>query len=286
MKDKKITLLDGAMGTYLEKKGYKGITPELACIEIPEIIEEIHTEYVESGSEIILTNTFGANTLRLGKKNIDKNFKEINEKAVEIAKKVKEKYKNIMIAGDIGPTGEMLYPYGVMKENDCKNIFLSQAKLYEGKVDLVVLETFTDLEELKIAYSSIRGIFKTVVPCLSFQMGKEYRTMMGNTIDDYVKWAEEENIEIIGTNCGVGSEQMKEIVEKISGLTDKNLWVKPNAGIPHLVEGKVIYPESKNDFAENCLSIVKNHNVKFIGGCCGTDPSYIKHLKEKIYENS
>jgi len=109
---------------------------------------------------------------------------------------------------------------------------------------------------------------------------------MGNRIEDYIEWAKKENVEVIGTNCGVGSEQMKEIVEKISKLTDKQLWIKPNAGIPQILNDKVIYPESREEFVENCLYMCKNFNVKFIGGCCGTDPSYIKLLREKLYENS
>jgi len=286
MKNKKINILDGAIGTYLEKKGYNGLTPELACIENPKLVEEIHNEYVESGAEIILTNTFGANKFRLSKKNLDDKYQIINEVGIEIALNVKRK-KNILIAGDIGPTGELLYPYGNMTENQCEDAFLSQSMFFIGKVDIIVLETFTSLFELKIAYSSFKkSLEMPIVPCLSFQNGTNYRTMMGDKIEDYIKWAEEEKVEIIGTNCGVGSEQMKEIVKKIDSLTEKPLWIKPNAGIPEILKDKVVYPENKEKFVENCFYICKNFNVQFIGGCCGTDPSYIKYLKEKIYENN
>ena len=284
MGNKKITLIDGAIGTYLTKKGYNGITPELACIERDDLVEEIHTEYVESGAEIILTNTFGANKARLSKKKLEDKHQIINEKSIEIATKVKNK-KNILIAGDIGPTGELLYPYGNIKQEECEEIFFSQAKFFIGKVDIIVLETFTDLSELKIAYSILKKNFQiTIIPCLSFQIGKEYKTIMGNTIEDYINWTKDMDVKVIGINCGVGSEQMKEIVKKISFITEKPLWVKPNAGIPQLLHGKVVYPESKEKFAENCLYMCKNFPVEFIGGCCGTDPSYIKHLKEKINE--
>ncbi|HOV22094.1 MAG TPA: homocysteine S-methyltransferase family protein [bacterium] len=284
MGNKKITLIDGAIGTYLTKKGYKGLTPELACIERDDLVEEIHTEYVESGAEIILTNTFGANKARLSKKKLEDKHQIINEKSIEIATKVKNK-KNILVAGDIGPTGELLYPYGNIKQEECEEIFLSQAKFFIGKVDIIVLETFTDLSELEIAYSILKKNFQiTIIPCLSFQIGKEYRTVMGNTIEDYISWTRNIEVKIIGINCGVGSEQMKEIVKKIYSLTEKSLWVKPNAGIPKLLHGEVIYPENKEEFVENCLFMCKNFPVEFIGGCCGTDPSYIKHLKEKINE--
>jgi len=182
MGNKKITLIDGAIGTYLTKKGYNGITPELACIERDDLVEEIHTEYVESGAEIILTNTFGANKLRLSKKKLEDKHQIINEKGIEIATKVKNK-KNVLIAGDIGPTGELLYPYGNIKQKECEEIFFSHAKFFIGKVDMIVLETFTDLSELKIAYSILKKNFQiTIIPCLSFQIGKEYKTIMGNTI--------------------------------------------------------------------------------------------------------
>lgn len=286
MKGKKIIILDGAMGTYLEEKGYKGFTPELACLEKPELVEEIHKEYVKNGAEIILTNTFGANKKRLKRKNIEGKFEEINKKAIEIASRIKNEM-NIKIAGDIGPTGELLYPYGDLTEEECKEIFLSHAEFFYGKVDLVVLETFTDLSELKIAYSTLRNSFSVlIVPCLSFQMGKEFRTMMGNSIHDYINWCVNEEVKVIGVNCGVGSNQIKEIVKEIGNLTEKPLWIKPNAGIPEIRSGKVIFPESPEEFAENCLYLCRNYNVKFIGGCCGTNPSYIRRLKEKIHENN
>jgi len=153
MRNKKVVLLDGAMGTYLEKKGYKGITPEYGCIEVPELIEEIHTEYVKNGAEIILTNTFGANKLRLSKKKLEDKLEEINSKATEIAKRVKEKFKHVKIAGDIGPTGELIYPYGNLEKEKAGEVFIEQGKILEKNgVDFLLLETFQDLEELKIAY--------------------------------------------------------------------------------------------------------------------------------------
>ena len=282
MRNKKVVLLDGAMGTYLEKKGYKGITPEYGCIEVPELIEEIHTEYVKNGAEIILTNTFGANKLRLSKKKLEDKLEEINSKATEIAKRVKEKFKHVKIAGDIGPTGELIYPYGNLEKEKAGEVFGEQGKILEKNgVDFLLLETFQDLEELKIAYYYLKE--KTslpIIPCLTFNKGKEYRTLMGQRVEDFVKWAEEEKIEVIGTNCGIGSAQMKEVVKEFRNLTEKPLWVKPNAGMPEIISGRVVYPETVEEFGKNCMEM--SETVDFIGGCCGTTPEYIRFIKENL----
>ncbi|MCM8818589.1 MAG: homocysteine S-methyltransferase family protein [Candidatus Omnitrophica bacterium] len=281
--DKKIVILDGAMGTYLEKIGYKGITPEIANIEKPEIVEKIHSEYCENGAEIILTNTFGANRIILDKKKLGNALENIIKNGVEIAIKVKNKFKNIFIAGDIGPTGEILQPYGTLAINEAKKVYFEVGKIFEmTSVDFLTLETFQDLEELKIAYEILRETTSLfIIPLLTFTSGKEYRTLMGQKIEDFVKWAEKNKILIIGSNCGVSSKEMVDIVKIIRSITNLNLWIKPNAGKPQLKGGDIIYSEDVEVFGENCLRIVEM-GVKFIGGCCGTTPSYINYLKNLL----
>ncbi len=288
--NKKFVILDGAMGTYLEKLGFKGITPEIANIEESEIVKRIHTEYCECGSEIILTNTFGANRKILEKKKLIDKFEKIIKDAFKIASSVKEKFKNVLIAGDIGPTGELLTPYGNLEVNEAKNIFKEIGKNFEETaVDFLVLETFQDLEELKIAFDTLReNTDFFIVPCLTFTYGREYRTLMGQKIEDYVKWAENNKVSIIGSNCGLSSGEMIEFVKIIKELTGLTLWIKPNAGKPQISEGKIVYQENIEEFSKNCLNIVENR-VKFIGGCCGTTPLHIKNLKEiliKFFSNT
>ncbi|MGB9678329.1 MAG: homocysteine S-methyltransferase family protein [Candidatus Ratteibacteria bacterium] len=283
--NKKFVLLDGAMGTYLEKIGFKGITPEIANIEKPEIVEKIHKEYCESGAEIILTNTFGANRQILKKKGLEDKLEEIIKTGSEIAFKVKEKFGNILIAGDIGPTGQLLHPYGNLKIDQAKNIYEEIGKIFEKTdVDFLILETFQDLEELKIAYDVLKENTKFfIVPCLTFSYGREYRTLMGQKVENYVKWAEDNKISVIGSNCGLSSDQMIGLVKIIRNLTGINLWIKPNAGKPKFKEGKIEYQENIEEFTRNCLKILEM-GVKFIGGCCGTTPLYIKSLKNKLNE--
>ncbi|MFN4228015.1 MAG: homocysteine S-methyltransferase family protein [Candidatus Ratteibacteria bacterium] len=282
-KNRKFVILDGAFGTYIEEKSFKGITPEIANIEIPEVVEKIHLEYCESGSEIILTNTFGANRRILNKKKIVDKFYDIIYKGVNISLKVKNRFKEILIAGDIGPLGELLQPYGEIRIDEAKRIFYEVGKIFEEtKVDFLVLETFQDLEELKIAYETLKeNTSFSIIPCLTFNYGKEYRTLMGQKVEQYIKWAEENKISIIGSNCGLNSKEMLGLVEIMKNLTDLTLWIKPNSGKPKIVSGKIEYQENIEEFTENCVKMVEK-GVKFIGGCCGTTPSYIKNLRDNL----
>ena len=284
--NKNYFILDGAMGTYLEKIGFKGITPEIANIEKREIVERIHYEYCESGAEIILTNTFGANRNILKKKKLEDKFEKIIKEGFYAAFKIKNEFKNVLIAGDIGPIGELIFPYGNIEPKEVEKIFYEVGKIFEEtEVDFLVLETFQDLEELKIAYTTLKE--KTsffIIPCLTFNSGKEFRTLMGQKIEDYIKWSYENKISIIGSNCGLNSEEMFEFVKIIRNLTDVDLWIKPNSGKPVIKNGKIEYKENMEKFTENCFKMVKV-GVKFIGGCCGTTPLYIKNLKDKLNES-
>lgn len=265
---RKYLILDGAMGTYLEEIGFKGITPEIANITDPEIVERVHYEYCLSGAEIILTNTFGANRVILKRKKLDDKIERIIKRGVEISLRVKRDFENILIAGDIGPTGELLFPYGNFGIKEAEDVFLEVGKIFEQTdVDFLLLETFQDIEELKIAYNTLReNTSFFVIPCLTFNYGKEFRTLMGQTVDDFIKWAEINKIEIIGLNCGINSKEMVELVKIIKELSQISLWVKPNAGKPHFSGGKIEYEEDIDEFSKNCLKIVEL-GAKFIFGC-------------------
>lgn len=282
----KTIIADGSMGTYLEKKGYKGKTPELANLESPELIQEIHTEYIQAGAQIIVTNTFGANRLGLAKKGMASRLSEINSQAVKIAADSKKNFPDILIAGDIGPTGELIEPYGDLTPQQARDVFAEQAEILRQEgVDFIILETFQDLNEMKIAYSAvreIRGIF--ILPSFAFTAGRESRTLMGQSAEEIAGWAENESLQAIGINCGLKSAEMKTLAEKILNITDIKLWVKPNAGLPEIHEGKTVFPETPEEFSANCAYIAKK-GAKFIGGCCGTTPEYISALVEKIDGN-
>lgn len=286
IKEKRIIVTDGSMGTYLEISGYKGKTPELAVIEKPDLIRKIHSEYIEAGAMIILTDTFGANRIRLEKKGLAESLVRINSGAVKIAREVRGN-RDVFIAGDIGPTGELLEPYGNLVPEEAGKIFLEQAEVLikEGS-DFILLETFQDLEELKIAFHTIKEKMDVfVLPSITLTSGDNPRTLMGQSLEDMLKFAEKEKIEVIGINCGVSSGEMVKIVKRFREISDMPLWIKPNAGQPVLVDGKVVYPEGIEEFVSNCMEMVKS-GVKFIGGCCGTTPDYIRSLRDRLNESS
>ncbi|MBN1446166.1 MAG: homocysteine S-methyltransferase family protein [Candidatus Omnitrophica bacterium] len=287
IKESGTVVVDGSMGAYLAGLGYKGFTPELAVIESPELVKRVHTEYIEAGAQVILTDTFGANKLRLGKKRIAERVNEINSKAAEIAADIRKNYPHVFIAGDIGPTGELLEPYGSLAAGEAEKAFIEQARiLKEGGADFVLLETFQDLEELKIAVRSIRNMPDVfVLPSITLNAGAEYRTLMGQKIEDVVSFAADEEIPVMGINCGLGSGNMLKVVRRIRQLTDIPLWIKPNAGIPQVLGGSTVYPETPEEFAGNCAEIA-GCGVKFLGGCCGTTPAHIALLKKKLNENN
>lgn len=283
MEKREVIILDGATGTYLENLGFKGITPEIANIHSPELVKKLHSEYCESGAEIILTNTFGANRLILTKKKLENKLEDIILKGFEIALKIKERNKNILIAGDIGPTGELLSPYGSLEIEEAEKVFREIGGIFnKTEVDFLLLETFQDLEELKIGYNTLReNTSFFIIPCLTFNFKKEFRTLMGQTLENYIEWIDKNNIKIVGSNCGLSSKEMVEFVKFLKKLTEKPLWIKPNAGKPYLKEGKVEYTENSEEFSLNCLKMIEI-GVKFIGGCCGTTPEYIKQIKKVL----
>ncbi len=286
IKESGTVVLDGSMGAYLAGLGYKGFTPELAVIDSPELVKRVHTEYIEAGARVILTDTFGANTLRLAKKGVEGKMAEINSKAVKIAADVRKSYPHVFIAGDMGPTGELLEPYGSLTAKEAEKAFIEQAQiLKDSGADFILLETFQDLEELKIAVRSIRKKLNIVLlPSITLNAGTEYRTLMGQRIEDMADFASNKNIDVLGFNCGLGSRDMVNVVRKIRQLTGIPLWLKPNAGIPQVLGGNTVYPETPEEFAGNCAEMVKD-GVKFIGGCCGTTPAHIALLKKKLNEN-
>ena len=284
---KRVVITDGSMGTYLQQKGCNAETPEMANLQHRELVRDIHSEYIRAGAQIIVTNTFGANRLRLTRKNLQSSLHDINSSAAKIASEASKTSSGTMVAGDIGPTGEILEPYGDMQRDSAFETFSEQADILDkGGVDFLLLETFQDLEELKIAYrAATEKTGKTALPSFSFSSGREFRTMMGNSIEEIIAWAESENLEILGINCGLKSGETIPLVEKFLSLTGISIWIKPNAGMPHVKEGVTSYPETPEEFSRNCSEMALK-GVRFIGGCCGTTPGYISALAKRIDEIS
>ncbi len=273
----KVFVFDGAMGTMLQNLAGEFSCPEELNLSNPEIVLKIHQEYVRAGADIIQTNTFGANYLRLKRYGLESKIYEINSRAVDIARKAG---KNVIVAASIGPTGELIEPYGEITKEEVFNSYLEQAKGL-NEVDFINIETIQSLDEAEIIISALRGVLNLPISIsITFQNTPNgYFTLMGESVEDFVKRSTRWDVRMLGTNCGEGFKQSLEIVCELKTLTNLPLLAKPNAGIPEFKQGKTFYPESP-EFIKPLIEKFLNNCVRVLGGCCGTTPEHIKLIKK------
>lgn len=273
----KILFFDGAMGTMLQKKGLKlGKMPEDLNIDNPDIIEEIHKLYVESGADIITTNTFGANELKLEHSNYTQ--EEIIKSAVELAKKANP---NGYTALDIGPIGQLLEPLGTLKFEEAYEIFKKQVLLgVKYGVDLVLIETMVDIYEAKAAILAVKENSSLPLICtVTFQEDK--RTLTGTSILGTVTILESLGVDALGVNCSLGPKELIPIVDEILSCSKVPVIVQPNAGLPKMVNNKTVFDLSVDEYTE-IMSEFAEKGVSILGGCCGTDENFIKSIHDKL----
>lgn len=275
-----ILIFDGAMGTMLQKKGLKlGENPEVLNLKEPAIIEEIHREYIESGANVISTNTFGANELKLKLCNLE--VEEVVDSAIQIAKKAKGN-SNAYIALDIGPIGELLEPMGTLSFDRAYEIFKRQViQGAKSGADIILLETMTDLYELKAAVLAAKeNSDLPVFATMTFE--ENLRTFTGCSPEAMVLVLEGLGVDALGVNCSLGPKQLKPVIEEICSLAHIPVMVQPNAGLPTLSIGnETKYDVTKEEFADTLCSFI-DAGVRVIGGCCGTNPDYIRELADRV----
>ncbi len=278
----KVVLCDGAWGTEFLRRGLMpGSPPDEWNLTHPEIVQEVTREYRDAGSQVILTNTFGANRFRLEPHGLSARVGEINSRAVGLAREVVG--RGVLLAGDIGPTARFL-ALGEVTAAELTQVFSEQARaLVDGGVDLIVVESMTDAEEMAVAVSAaVRETGLPVVASMTYnRTPRGYRTMMGDTPESCVKKAEQAGAALIGANCGSGIEDYLPLAPILRALTSLPLWVKANAGIPQIVNGKVTYPLTAEQYASYVPALM-DAGVNVIGGCCGTDPSFIRQIGRAI----
>jgi len=280
--DSKIVLFDGAMGTELIKRGLEpGKVPDILNIEKPDTIVEIHKSYYDAGSDMCQTNTFGSTPLNLQRHKLEDRINEIIEKALENIKKVCP--KGSLIVGDIGPTGEFRPPVGNASSEEWYISFSKQAELLDIGVDLWHIETISDLEEMIAAIKAIRDISKKpIISSMTYKKTKKgFFTIMGDSLEKCVGMLNNENVDVIGANCTLGSSDMIELLKNAKDLTDKPLSIKPNAGQPVVKDNRTYYEQSEEDFADDIRKMIEI-GVKIVGGCCGTSPITIKEIRKTI----
>ena len=283
LKNNEILIFDGATGTYLQKKGLiAGDSPEKMNIENPEIVKMMAKHYYDAGSDIVLTNSFGGNKYMLKKYGIEDKFYEFNRLAAELAKSVAPLGK--YVCGSIGPTGEFLEPLGNISESEMYDVFTVMCKAFEdGGADAVMIETQLGLEEASLGIKAAKDHTNlTVMSTMVFDKGpRGYFTMMGVTPVSAAMGLLDAGADIVGTNCGNGIEKMIEIATLMRQATDRYLVVQSNAGIPSIIKGKVVYPESPEFMAEKYKKL-SEIPVNILGGCCGTTDNHIRALRNAL----
>jgi len=278
--NKKIILFDGATGTMLQSRGLKaGELPELLNITAPADIEAIHCEYFAAGADIVLTNTFGANRWKAEK--AGHTLKEIVTAAVANAKRAAAQFSDKYVALDIGPCGRVMKPTGDLPFEEAVDVFADIVRAAEGTgVDLIVLETFTDLYELKAAVIAAKeNSDMPIIATMSFE--ENGRTFFGATVESMVMMLEGLGVDALGVNCSLDPAQIAPIVNRILAASSIPVLVKPNAGLPVIRDGKACYDISPEEFARRVAAFAEN-GAAMVGGCCGTTPEYTKLIREQI----
>lgn len=283
----KTLVADGAMGTMLIAKG---IHPEVSYDELnlsnPAVIQQIHAEYIDAGADIILTNTFSSNSFKLEKFGLAAKCKVINQAGVHNARSaVISSGKDVLIAGDIGPLGVRLAPFGRIQPDEAYHAFKEQIQtLVEAGVDLLVIETIADLQEAQIAVKATHEV--ALVPVvISVTFTRDGRTLLGDTPTQAANVLAETGADVIGVNCSGGPTQLLRILSQmVLAQPGQKYWVKPNAGWPEMVSGRMFYPAEPDYFGNYALSF-KNAGASIIGGCCGTTPKHIAAIRSTLQKS-
>ncbi|MHA1345448.1 MAG: homocysteine S-methyltransferase family protein [Candidatus Heimdallarchaeaceae archaeon] len=275
--------MDGAMGSRLIDLGLQpGTPPESWNVTHPEEIKQIHLEYFNAGSDIVLTNTFGGSRLKLEAHGHGNKVKEYNTRAVEIAKEICP--ANGYVAGDIGPSGKFLQSVGSITEQELIDNFTEQTTiLTETDVDLFFIETMVDLKEAEIAVNAAKKAADIpVFASMTYKKTKRgFFTIMGNSIEQCSEVLKEAGADAIGANCTISSGEMIDLIPLIVNSTNLPVIAKPNAGQPQLVEGKTIYLSKPAEFANDIQQMIKN-GATIVGGCCGSNPKFINEISKQI----
>jgi len=277
--EKKILISDGAWGTQLAARGLQaGECPERWNLDRPADVQAVAAGYVEAGSDIILTNTFGGSRLKLEKAGLGDKVAEINRLGASISKEAAS--GRAFVFASVGPTGEFMQPLGTITEKEMVACFAEQVEaLVEGGADGIVIETMSDLAEAKAALKAVRDCCSLpVVVSMTFESGPGgFATIMGVNPERAAQALAEAGPDMVGSNCGSGIRHMIEVARLMRPATSLPLWFKPNAGLPELVNGKTVFRETPEEMARHFAELV-DAGANVIGGCCGTTPRHISAL--------
>ncbi|MCR5624245.1 MAG: homocysteine S-methyltransferase family protein [Lachnospiraceae bacterium] len=283
--------LDGATGTNLQKAGMpKGVCPEKWVLENPDVMKKLQKEYIEAGSDILYAPTFSGNRIKLEEYNLENELEDINAGLVKLSKEAIKEYfdenpavgrREVLVAGDITMTGKQVYPLGDLPFEDLVNVYKEQVKVLDkAGADLIVVETMMSLQECRAAVLAVKE--ETELPVMvTLTFNENGRALFGTNPETAALVLNAMGVDAIGINCSTGPDKMLPWVLAMKRYADVPIVVKPNAGMPELVNGETVYPLSPDDFAAQMLEIVKA-GADIVGGCCGTTASHIKCLYENV----
>jgi 5-methyltetrahydrofolate--homocysteine methyltransferase len=279
--ERPVLLADGATGTNYQEMGIEpGVAPEEWVFDAPERVRELHRRFADAGSDLVLTCSFGATTTRLADGPLAGRTAELNARAAELAREAVGDDR--LVAGSLGPTGQLVEPYGVLTREVCVGAYAEQAQaLAEGGVDLLVLETFFALEEALWAIEGAQSV--TDLPLVaSFSFDQGTHTMMGVSPTDVVAAVEPLGVAALGANCGRSLADTDAIVTELLAVAPGiPLWIKPNAGVPHVVGDAVVYEAGPEDLAAHVRAYA-DRGVRVVGGCCGSTPEHIAAIARAL----
>src|SRR5437588_2075295 len=278
--DEHVYLFDGAMGTMLYAKGvFINRCYDELNLRNPEIVLEVHKQYVRAGAEILETNTYGANRVKLRSFGIEDELRAINMSAVEMARKAAG--DRCYVAGAIGPLGIRIEPYGPTAVDEAREFFREQAAaLRDGGVDLFVLETMANIAEIEQGILAIRDVCSLPI-IAQMTIGTDCRTAYGDVPRTIAQRLDVAGADVIGLNCSVGPDVMLDAIEEMSAVTARKISCQPNAGLPREVNNRQMYMASPDYMAKYAKRLI-HKGVKFLGGCCGTTPEHIKIMADAV----
>jgi 5-methyltetrahydrofolate--homocysteine methyltransferase len=273
------------MGTQLFAEGLQfGDPPEVWNLTHPDVVRRIHRGYLDAGSQILMTNTFGGNRLRLGLHGHDKRVAELNRTAaILLRSEVDAAGGHALVAGDIGPSGEIMAPIGTLDEAEAVEVFAEQAAaLVAGGVDLIWIETMSDLGEIKAAIDGVRQVAPEIPLVTTMTFDTRGHTMMGVSPERAAKALISWGADAVGGNCGNGPDELIPVMEKMrAAVPEARLVAKSNAGMPELVDMRAVYRSDPADFATQ-VGRMREAGATIVGGCCGTTPAHLAAISATV----
>jgi methionine synthase / methylenetetrahydrofolate reductase(NADPH) len=278
--DNRPHVFDGAMGTMLYARGvYINRSYDELNLREPDLVREVHREYVRAGAEVIETNSYGANPVKLGRHGLEKEVHAINARAAEIARSAAG--GRACVAGAMGPLGLRIEPYGPTSMEEARAFFREQASgLLDGGVDLFVLETFSDLLEMQQAVAAVRGLCDLPIVA-QMVIQEDGHTPLGTEATLFAERLTSWGVEVVGMNCSVGPAAMLDTLDRLAASTDRPLSAQPNAGLPREVDGRKIYMASPEYMGKYAARLIRK-GARFVGGCCGTTPEHIRSISDAV----